>query len=79
MHCLCESGKPQAVPYEDWPIWAKLIALRKIDSDVGVGDTVQRYAAKIGGERFKKLAKRLGIPCGCSERQAQWNTRYKYD
>ena len=62
----------------DWPLWAKLIALRNIESDIGVGDTVQRYAAKIGGEKFKKIAERLGIPCGCEKRQAQWNMLYKY-
>lgn len=79
----CRSGKTvePAPPLEhtDWPKWAKLFANRRIESDIGVGDTVQRYAAKVGGEQFKRFSKWLGIPCGCTERQGEWNRLYPYD
>ncbi len=48
------------------------------NADKGVGDTAQRIAAKLGGERYKRLTKRLGMPCGCSERQDEWNRLYPY-
>lgn len=58
--------------------WVKLVAILRTDADAGVGDTVQRIAAKFGGERFKTFAQKIGIPCGCTERQAEWNERYPY-
>lgn len=58
-----------------WVRWVKL--LRKPE-DAGVGDTVARIAAKFGGERFKTFSKRIGIPCGCTERQAAWNEQWPY-
>lgn len=64
---------------DDPPAW--VIALRRLrnPSDRGVGDTVQRVAAWMGGELFKKLAAKLGIPCGCTQRQGEWNARWPYD
>lgn len=70
--CDCDGGAA-------WPRWAGLLRKRRIASDTGVGDTAQRYAAKVGGEKFKRLSKWLGIPCGCTERQAEWNRLYPYD
>ena len=58
-----------------WVRWVKL--LRKPE-DAGVGDTVARIAAKFGGERFKAFSKRIGIPCGCTERQESWNRQWPY-
>lgn len=58
--------------------WVRLVRFLRSPSDTGVGDTVQRIAAKFGGERFKKWAKKIGIPCGCDKRQAEWNRLYPY-
>ena len=58
--------------------WVHLVRFLRSPSDIGVGDTVQRIATKFGGERFKKWAKRIGIPCGCDKRQAEWNRLYPY-
>lgn len=58
-----------------WVRWVKL--LRKPE-DAGIGDTVARIAKVFGGERFKAFSKRIGIPCGCTERQAEWNQRWPY-
>ena len=61
-----------------WPRWAITLKRLRTDADKGVGDTAQRIAAKFGGERYKRLTKRLDMPCGCSERQDEWNRLYPY-
>jgi len=72
-----QPAPPSPVPYELWPWWAKLLSLRAIETDAGVGDVAQRYAAQVGGERFKRLYKRAsGQGCGCEVRQAEWNAKY---
>jgi len=74
-------AKPEQRP-EQAPInsgaWVRYVKLLRKPEDAGVGDTIQRIAAKFGGERFKRWAARLGIPCGCSTRQADWNRMYPY-
>ena len=64
---------------KDWPFWAWSLKWMRNLSDNGVGDTAQRIAAKVGGEAYKKLTQRLGMPCGCSTRQEDWNTHYPYE
>ena len=80
LHCRCGGvtgyvDPPRAPQSTAWVRWVKL--LRKPE-DSGVGDTVARIAAKFGGERFKAFSKRIGIPCGCTERQAAWNEAWPY-
>jgi hypothetical protein len=75
---LDKRPKPKPAPEPDWPAWAKLLTARKAEPDKGVGDTFQRLAASMGGELFKKLAKSMGLPCGCDARQADWNRLYPY-
>lgn len=58
--------------------WVRWVQMLRTPDDTGVGDTVQRIAAKFGGERFKSWAKRIGLPCGCTERQAEWNRMFPY-
>jgi hypothetical protein len=60
------------------PRWLKYVRFFRSPEDRGAGDTVQRIAAKFGGERFKKFAKKMGIPCGCTSRQDRWNKQYPY-
>jgi hypothetical protein len=62
-----------------WPAWAKAIAALKQDGELGVGDTVQRLAAAVGGEGYKALRKRIGLPCKCAERREKWNRVYAYE
>lgn len=73
-----DQSRSGALPYEQWPRWAKLMAQRRIDSDVGVGDTVKRYADRVEGERFERVAEAIGIPCGCTARRHRWNRLYPY-
>lgn len=58
--------------------WTKLIKWLRKPEDKGIGDTAKRIAAKFGGERFKAFAKRIGMPCGCTERQEEWNRIWPY-
>lgn len=79
-YCVCgEKYKPEAHQEElGEPSWVRFVALFKTPEDVGVGDTVARYAAMLGGELFKAWSKRIGLPCGCTRRQAEWNARWPY-
>ena len=67
------------LPRHKWPAWASAIARFSKPQDSGVGDTVQRIAAKFGGELFKAFSSSIGMPCGCTDRQKDWNTRYLYE
>lgn len=60
------------------PLWVRLITMLRQEEDVGVGDTIRRILENIGGERFKQLAKRIGLPCGCTQRQEDLNTQFPY-
>lgn len=54
-----------------------IMRLRKPE-DSGLGDTLERLIAKFGGNKFKQIAKRLGVNCGCEDRQKYLNERYPY-
>lgn len=73
------AAKPRTERDPEWPRWAKLIRMLRTKADAGIGDTAQRIAAKFGGERFKALSKRIGMPCACTGRQEEWNRLYPYD
>jgi hypothetical protein len=67
------------VPRDQWPIWAKTLALVSTDSDRGVGDTVKRLIGDFASEAFKTWHKAtFGKPCSCQERQDKWNAQYPY-
>ena len=73
-------GVPASEAFKDLPnpFWvAQVSRLRKAD-DKGVGDTVQRVARWFGGELFKTFAAKIGMPCGCTQRQDEWNKLYPY-
>ena len=60
-----------------WPLIARTLARLAMPEDKGLGDVVQRYAAKFGGEEFKSLYRKLmGHNCGCKDRQTKLNARY---
>ena len=73
----CKCGKRITVG-DVIPYWVILIRKYKELEDKGVGDTVQRIAAKFGGESFKTFSTFIGIPCGCTQRQEEWNKLYPY-
>jgi hypothetical protein len=64
---------------EDWPLLIRGISRQRIPSDTGVGDTVERILAKMGGDQFKWVMARLGVDCGCGSRQEWLNRVYPYE
>ena len=68
------------IPRHEWPAWAKVVALAKNDSDIGVGDTVERTIGPIASEAFKSWFHKItGRPCACNFRKDKWNNEYRYD
>lgn len=68
------------LPRDQWPLVVKAMAIFRKETDKGVGDTLQRWAAKLGGEVFKeKYQEYMGEDCGCGNRQERMNLRYPYE
>ncbi len=61
-----------------WPWWVKRIAKLRNESDVGVGDTLERLIALGGGRAYKRILAAVKLNCGCATRQAWLNRRYPY-
>jgi hypothetical protein len=61
-----------------WPRLARWIARRRQPGDRGVGDTLARILAPLGGDTFKRWTQRIGAECGCAARQAELNRRFPY-
>lgn len=59
--------------------WIKWVEAFRYKEDKGVGDTVERLLAKIGGRSIKKILMHLGQDCGCTNRQKWLNARYPYE
>lgn len=66
------------VPYAAWPAWANTTAAKRQPGETGVGDTKKRLYG-VSGEIYKAAMKLLGMPCGCAERQAEFNITFPYD
>lgn len=62
----------------EWPVLVKLVAVMRKESDRGVGDTVARVIGPAGGDAFKEWMDKLGLNCGCGERQEWLNGLYPY-
>lgn len=60
------------------PKWVEVIAIMRMDGEVGVGDTLARILSYAGGEWFKWIAAKAGVNCGCKKRQAALNEEYPY-
>ncbi len=65
------------VPREDWPVWAKALAMRAKPEDKGIGDVIHRTIGAENSEAFRKWFKATtGKDCGCTGRQRRWNIEY---
>lgn len=61
------------------PYFLKPIITQKIDSDKGIGDTVERLIHKTGLDSLSKTYEKLtGRNCGCNNRKEWLNNRYPY-
>lgn len=58
------------------PRWVRLLQRLSTPEDIGLGATAKRLASKFGGERFKAWRTKLGMPCKCGAREAEWNRLY---
>lgn len=66
-----------AVPRDQWPAWAKALALVRKPDDSGLGDVIARIVGPIGGDAYKAWHMRtFGESCGCADRQAGLNAKY---
>ena len=72
------SAELGATSPDRWPKWAVAVKQLAATEDAGVGDTLRRLFAKVGGEQFKRTARVLGVPCGCAARQVEYNQRFPY-
>ena len=67
------------VPREEWPLWAKGIALIGSSEDKGVGDTIYRVIGDENSETFKTWYRKIfGKDCSCATRRWLWNELYSY-
>jgi hypothetical protein len=67
----------QPLPRAEWPRLARWLARLATPADAGLGDVFQRWAAKLGGERYKRTYRALmGEECGCADRQRRLNERF---
>lgn len=71
----CDAGTPSTPSYKP-PRWVRLLQRLSTPQDIGLGATVKRIAGKVGGKRFIVWSKRIGLPCGCTEREIEWNRLY---
>ncbi len=67
----------QVVPYSEWPLWAKALAMLAKPEDKGIGDVVARTVGAENSEAFKKWFKATtGKDCGCTGRHRRLNIEY---
>ncbi len=65
------------IPYPEWPLWVKALAMIAKPEDKGVGDVLARTIGSENSEAFKKWYKTTtGKNCGCTGRQLRWNIEY---
>jgi hypothetical protein len=70
---------PQPDRSEQWPLWARTVAKFRQAGETGIGDTIKRVVGNDTSEGFKKWYKdTFNRSCGCCERQAQLNQKYRY-
>lgn len=74
------SAALSAIPRDQWPWAARLIANRARPGEAGVGDTLARLLGIVGGELYKWFYIWItGADCGCGDRQARLNALYPFD
>lgn len=68
-----------ALPFDKWPLWARMVWLVRKESDKGVGDTVRRTIGEANSKAFQSWYQTtFGKSCGCARRQREWNKQYRY-
>jgi hypothetical protein len=74
-----EKPRPLPTPIEEWPWLARMVARLRTDSDLGLGDTVERHLELLGAGGMKVAYKRItGKDCGCGDRKKKLNEMFPY-
>ena len=74
-----QSLQVQPVPRAEWPLLARIVAGLREESDIGIGSTLERMIASLGGEFYKAAFKTLtGKSCGCADRRKYLDERFPY-
>jgi len=69
-----------ALPFAQWPMWAKAMKVLSTKEDKGIGDVVRRVIGEENSDRFKKwFRKTFNRDCGCDGRLSEWNQKYPLD
>jgi hypothetical protein len=55
-----------------------LVSKLRTPEDRGVGDTLERLLAKVGGRKMKHLLRLANLPCRCDDRQRWLNEKFPY-
>ncbi len=71
-------AKPtEPISRDQWPTWAKVLAMKSTPNDKGIGDVVARVIGPEASGAFKAFYEMtFGKPCGCNGRQKLWNQKY---
>lgn len=74
---LSVPSAPAAITPQPWPAILLPLKLLTKPGDRGLGDIVARTIGPFGGDAFKAWHLRIfGKPCGCANRQEDWNRRW---
>ncbi len=70
-------GIIQAIPKDQWPMWANALKQLSTPDDRGVGDIAARIIGDENSATFKAWhLLTFGRPCSCAGRQKLWNQKY---
>jgi len=73
-----EKAAKKAKRERNRPRIVRFVESKRIDSDRGIGDTLERLLASVGGRKYKRLLSWLGASCGCQNRQDWLNKKWPY-
>jgi hypothetical protein len=72
-----EKYKP--ISHDQWSWVVRIIERLRIESDKGVGDTLERLIKPLGGDTFKRwYMKIMKEDCGCNIRKTHLNLKFPY-
>lgn len=68
----------QPLPRSEWPLSVRVVARLAKDGERGIGTTLTRLIAGVGGEVYKQMAASVGIDCRCAAKAAALDRKYPY-
>jgi hypothetical protein len=68
----------QPLPRSQWPLSVRVVARLAVPGEKGVGTTLTRLIAGVGGEVYKRMMAGIGVDCRCSAKAAALDARFPY-